>query len=157
MGRESHPLVVLFGLSILVALISCGHSAESSPKAKEDPQSALLRAMSEAHAGLEDSEDGETDLSAFEDGLAPGDFGRFEGERRCLLEHFGEDLAARQQAEERLLALWGVRAEWAETQRHRVADSPDRLGVSNQISQQRYEQVCPGGKASTPFRAQLGL
>ena len=157
MRRGRHPCAPFFGLVLLVGLIACGRSDDPSPQATEDSEAALLRAMVEAHAGLGDPEDGEGDLSAFEDGLSPGDFGRFEGERRCLVEHAGDDVAARQKAEERLLSVWGVRAEWAETQRSRLANSPANLEVSTKISQQRYEQVCPGGKASAPFRAQLGL
>ena len=145
-------------LSVLIFAAGCQAESIQSAPGDEAARVELLRQMEEAHARLGDPEpEFEGAAPPVSSGLSRGDFARFEGERRCLVEHFAADSQARQNAEETLLAVWQVRAEWAVEQRRRLGADPKEMGLVVHIAQQHYEQVCPSGRPSVPFLSRLGI
>lgn len=127
------------------------------PAGLVEPTAAdFARQVIEAHAGL--SGDGAAESSAYPASSPPrpaGDLSLYEGERRCVVAHFRGASTAREAAEKKLLSLWDLRQDWVAKQRERAAGSPADHQRSEAIAQRRFDQVCPGGRPSAPFLAQI--
>jgi len=112
--------------------------------------------MIEAHARLDEVVPGTEGAYPSEPPARPeGDFARYEGERRCVLEHFSADDPRRSVFEVKLAMLWDVRADWAAEQLQQLDREPARMKRHEEVAQRQFEQVCPAGRASAPFLAQL--
>jgi len=110
----------------------------------------------EAHAGLRGDDEGADSAYPASAPLRPvGDLARYEGERRCVVAHFKDTPPTRAAAEKKLLFLWDLRPDWVAKQRERTARSPRSTERFEAIAKRRFEQVCPGGRPSAPFLAQL--
>jgi hypothetical protein len=83
------------------------------------------------------------------------EFALYDGELRCVREHFSEQDSGRSLAEDGLRRLWDVTPEWADRQRSRLSLDPARASRHTAVAQHRFEQVCRRGQATAPFLAQL--
>lgn len=140
---------------LFLCLTACsGGSGQSA--ADQAAKDRAAQALAEAHAGigaLPAPDDAGTLLAAEE--LGKEDFAMIEGEIRCLRDHFGEGSEELARAEAAVLGIWGADPKWVAGVREHVQQEPGKAAVLLRLIELRYAQVCPDGKASEPFLAQL--
>jgi hypothetical protein len=112
--------------------------------------------MAAAHSEVVESSEGEGGAYPSEPAArSDEDFALFDGELRCVREHFSEQASGQSLAEDGLRRLWDVTPEWADRQRRRLGLDPARATRHEAVARHRFEQVCRRGQATAPFLAQL--